>query len=109
MPDVMASRHPQLSAQLNRGGTGYNLEELTPSSPESTLAAARELLLEYGHFVASQENVASFCYGTLKQEVASLPQSYLEQGGGAIMALVDGHASGFVAWRSFAKPELSHA
>ena len=84
-----------------------------PGSPESTLAAAKELLLEYGHFVALQPGVASFCHGALKQEASALPQSYIDQGGGAIMALVDSQPdsqpAGFVAWRSFANPALSHA
>ena len=101
--------HVQSSALHDRDVTGYNLEELTPSSPSSTLATARELLLEYGHFVASQRNVASFCYGTLEQEAEALPQSYIDQGGGAIMALVNSQPAGFVAWRSFVNPELSHA
>jgi ribosomal protein S18 acetylase RimI-like enzyme len=106
MPGVVPS-HVQSSAQLNRDVAGYTLEELTPSSPSSTLA--RELLLEYGHFVASQGNVASFCYGTLEQEAAALPKSYIDQGGGAIIAFANSQPAGFVAWRSFAKPGLSHA
>lgn len=101
--------HEQLSAQLNRDATGYSLEELTPESPGSTLASARELLLEYGHFVASQENVASFCYGTLEQEAIALPKSYIDQGGGAILAFAGNQPAGFVAWRSLANPALSHA
>ena len=107
MPGVMPS-HVQSSAQLNQGVRGFDLEELTPNSPSSSLAAARELLLEYGHFVASQGNVASFCHGTLKQEAAALPQSYREQGGGAIIALTANQPVGFVAWRSLTNPELSH-
>jgi len=99
----------QLPAQSNLSPPGYTLEELTPHSPGSTLRAARELLLEYGSFVASQPNVASFCYGALKQEAAALPKSYIDQGGGAIMALVASQPAGFVAWRSFANLELSHA
>jgi GNAT superfamily N-acetyltransferase len=71
------------------------LEELKFQSPSASLAMAQELLLEYGRFVASQGNVASFCYG--------------EQGGGAILALVDSQAVGFVAWRSLADPALAHA
>lgn len=70
---------------------------------------AQELLLEYGRFVASQGNVASFCYGALEQEAAALPGSYIEQGGGAILALVEGQPAGFVAWRSLTSPALARA
>jgi GNAT superfamily N-acetyltransferase len=85
------------------------LEELKFQSPSASLAMAQELLLEYGRFVASQGNVASFCYGALEHEAAALPGSYIEQGGGAILALVDSQAVGFVAWRSLADPALAHA
>jgi putative acetyltransferase len=112
MPGVIPS-HMQSSAQPNRDVTGYTLEELAPDSPASALAAAKELLLEYGQFVASQRNVASFCYGALEQEAVTLPRSYIDQGGGAIMALANtqpaSQPAGFVAWRSFTNPELAHA
>ena len=108
MPGVVPS-HMQSSTQPNRDVTGYTLEELTPDSPSSAVAAARELLLEYGQFVASQGNVASFCYGALQQEAAALPKSYIDQGGGAIIAFANSQPTGFVAWRSFTNPELSHA
>ena len=108
MPGAIHS-HVRSSTQLNRDVTGYNLEELTPSSPSSTLAAAKELLLEYGDFVALQPGVASFCHGTLKQEAAALPKSYMDKGGGAIIAFAASQPTGFVAWRSFTNPALSHA
>lgn len=69
------------------------------NSLESTLAKARELLLEYGRFVIAQPGAAQFCFGTLEQEAARLPHSYLEQGGGCLVAHVRGEAAGFVAWR----------
>ena len=59
-----------------------------------------ELLLEYGRFVVAQPGAARFCFGTLEKEAAGLPQSYLEQGGGCLMALVAGNPAGFVAWRA---------
>jgi len=76
------------------------LEDLTEGSPPSLLAAARELLLEYGRFVQSRPEVGSFCYGSLEREAAALPHSYLLQQGGCMLALVDTRAAGFVAWRS---------
>jgi GNAT superfamily N-acetyltransferase len=76
------------------------LEDLTEGSPPSLLAAARELLLEYGRFVQSRPEVGSFCYGSLEREAAALPHSYLLEQGGCMLALVDTRAAGFVAWRS---------
>ena len=76
------------------------LEELAPDSTSMAIEAARELLLEYGRFVQAQPGVASFCFGALEREVERLPQSYLEQNGGAILAWLDGIPAGFVAWRS---------
>lgn len=76
------------------------LQQLEPSASASTLAQARELLLEYGHFVIAQPGAARFCFGSLEQEAARLPQSYIDQGGGCLMAEVDGAPAGFVAWRA---------
>jgi GNAT superfamily N-acetyltransferase len=75
------------------------LVELTETTAAEFLATARELLLEYGQFVISQPGAAQFCFGSLEQEAARLPLSYLEQGGGALVGLVDGAPAGFVAWR----------
>ena len=61
--------------------------------------SARELLLEYGRFVISQPGAARFCFGSLEQEAARLPLSYFEQGGGCLVASVNGEPAGFVAWR----------
>ena len=83
------------------------LEELALDSTPMTIETARELLLEYGRFVQTQPSVASFCFGALEREVERLPQSYLEQNGGAILAWLDGIPAGFVAWRSL--PELASA
>lgn len=71
----------------------------TNASP-ATLAHARELLLEYGRFVIAQPGAARFCFGSLEQEAARLPQSYIEQGGGCLMAHARGEPAGFVAWRA---------
>jgi ribosomal protein S18 acetylase RimI-like enzyme len=71
-------------------------------SPVATLAAARELLLEYGRFVVAQPGAARFCFGSLEKEASRLPQSYLEQGGGSLLAFVGSEAAGFIAWRALA-------
>ena len=76
------------------------LEELIPTSPDAWLAAARELLLEYGRFVIAQPGAARFCFGALEKEAAHLPLSYHEQGGGCLLALVNDAPAGFVAWRT---------
>jgi GNAT superfamily N-acetyltransferase len=84
-----------------------SFHELTANSSATVLAAAQELLLEYGRFVAAHPSVASFCFGALEQEAAKLPQSYLDRGGGAIVAFSNSRPVGFVAWRSLAAPELA--
>jgi len=60
----------------------FYLEEVAVTATENTLANARELLLEYGRFVIAQPGAARFCFGSLEQEAARLPFSYVEQGGG---------------------------
>jgi putative acetyltransferase len=76
------------------------LQPITADAPEATLAQARELLLEYGRFVIAQPGAARFCFGSLEQEAARLPHSYLEQGGGCLIAHVHSEPAGFVAWRA---------
>src|SRR5580692_7533620 len=78
----------------------FTLREVTAVASETRLAEARELLLEYGRFVIAQPGAARFCFGSLEQEAARLPDSYLEQGGGCLIAHVDGEPAGFVAWRT---------
>lgn len=76
------------------------LEELAATTSPEILAQARELLLEYGRFVVAQPGAARFCFGSLEQEAARLPQSYLEQNGGCLIAHVHCEPAGFVAWRA---------
>jgi len=76
------------------------IEELTASHPESLVGAARELLLEYGRFVIAQPGVARFCFGSLEEEAARLPLSYIEQDGGCLVAKGSPELLGFVAWRT---------
>jgi GNAT superfamily N-acetyltransferase len=76
------------------------LEEITAATAPETLSFARELLLEYGRFVIAHPESAGFCYGTLEQEAARLPFSYLEKQGGCLVAPVNEEPAGFVAWRA---------
>ena len=76
------------------------ISELHAGAPAGTLAQARELLLEYGRFVVAQPGAARFCFGSLENEAARLPDSYLEQGGGSLIAHVEDTPAGFIAWRA---------
>ena len=78
----------------------FRIEELALDSDPSLTEEARELLLEYGRFVIAQPGVARFCFGTLEKEAARLPHSYIEQGGGCLVALAKQQPVGFVAWRA---------
>ena len=78
----------------------FQIDELAVDDDPPKVAAARELLLEYGRFVIAQPGVARFCFGTLEKEAARLPHSYLEQGGGCLVAHANGQPVGFVAWRA---------
>src|SRR5579863_10630631 len=77
----------------------FRIKEIAANATDATLAQARELLLEYGRFVIAQPGAARFCFGSLEKEAAGLPESYTEQGGGSLIALVDEGPAGFVAWR----------
>jgi putative acetyltransferase len=76
------------------------LAEINTNSSAATIAHARELLLEYGRFVVAQPGAARFCFGTLEKEAADLPGSYLDQGGGALIAYAGESPVGCVAWRA---------
>jgi GNAT superfamily N-acetyltransferase len=78
----------------------FSLEEISATASDNTLTQTRELLLEYGRFVVAQPGAARFCFGSLEQEAARLPHSYIEQGGGCLMARVQDEPAGFVAWRA---------
>jgi ribosomal protein S18 acetylase RimI-like enzyme len=86
------------SQPIARGA--IHLEEITANSSAESLSAAQELLLEYGQFVISHKESAGFCYGSLEQEVARLPFSYIEKQGGCLIARVDDKPAGFVGWRA---------
>ena len=94
------------------GASTIELEELTSSSPPDQISQARTLLLEYGRFVIAQPGAARFCFGSLEKEAERLPLSYLEQGGGCIMAHAATEPAGFVAWRETpanASPDVTDA
>jgi len=78
----------------------YTMQVLTPHASPATLAHGRELLLEYGNFVVAQPGAARFCFGSLELEAARLPHSFIEQGGGCLLAHAHGEPAGFVAWRA---------
>ncbi len=87
----------------------FTLRELTPNSSQDTLAQAGELLLEYGRFVVAQPGAARFCFGSLEQEATRLPFSFIEQGGGSLIAHVGPEPAGFVAWRALPPSVVPHA
>jgi ribosomal protein S18 acetylase RimI-like enzyme len=87
-------------AQPETAGRQIQLEEIFADASPYILAAARELLLEYGRFVVAQPGAARFCFGSLEKEAARLPQSYIEQSGSCIVAFVDQEPAGFIAWRA---------
>ena len=75
----------------------FSLHPLTADALDSELAQARELLLEYGSFVIAQPGAPRFCFGSLEQEAARLPHTYLDQDGGCLLAEVQSQPAGFVA------------
>ena len=78
----------------------FYLEEISATASKHTIEQAQELLLEYGRFVIAQPGAGRFCFGSLEQEAARLPHSFLELGGGCLLAHVQGEPAGFVAWRA---------
>lgn len=80
--------------------SSISLETLGEASDAAAVAAARELLLEYGHFVLEAEGAARFCFGKLQDEVDGLPGNFSEMGGGFLLAWVDGAAAGCVTYRA---------
>jgi ribosomal protein S18 acetylase RimI-like enzyme len=77
----------------------FYLREISQDASETTLAHARELLVEYGRFVVAQPGAARFCFSSLEEEAARLPHSYQEQGGGCLVAYARSEPAGFIAWR----------
>lgn len=63
------------------------------------VAEARTLLREYAAFLSSHSETARYCSASLEAEAARLPFSFIEQGGGCLLARATGEAGGFIAWR----------
>ncbi len=82
--------------------SALRIEELGAATAAQSLAAARALLLEYGRFVIAQPGAAQFCFGSLEREADGLPMSFIEQGGGSLLAWAGAKPAGFVAWRTIA-------
>ncbi|MGA2849883.1 MAG: GNAT family N-acetyltransferase [Terracidiphilus sp.] len=87
----------------------FYLHEIAATDSKSTLAQARELLLEYGRFVIAQPGAARFCFGSLEKEADALPLSFHVQGGGCLMAHAHGQPAGFIAWRAVPEAIEPHA
>jgi ribosomal protein S18 acetylase RimI-like enzyme len=105
-PEPNSDREAPCSEGIRSGDV--QITELTAATPEPLLLAARELLLEYGRFVIAQPGAARFCFGSLQQEADGLPESFLRQGGGSLLALAGGEPAGFVAWRAIPSPSAAH-
>jgi GNAT superfamily N-acetyltransferase len=75
------------------------VQEVTAESAAEITRQSRDLLLEYGRFVAAQPPIASFSWPELQQEAAELPHSYLNAGGGVLLAFSIQGPVGFVAYR----------
>jgi putative acetyltransferase len=103
----MASHSKQSFSKTAPELSNCSLRAIDSDSSAALVQTARELLLEYGRFVAAQPTVASFCYGDLEKEAAELPHSYLSQNGGTIVAFRSREAIGFIAWRTLPAPELA--
>jgi carbonic anhydrase len=78
----------------------FYIQEIVATDSNETLAQARDLLLEYGRFVIAQPGAARFCFGSLEKEASRLPLSYQDQGGGCLMARMQGQPVGFIACRA---------
>jgi GNAT superfamily N-acetyltransferase len=87
-------------ASRNTASRTFHIKEIAATASDTTLAQARDLLLEYGRFVIAQPGAARFCFGSLEKEAARLPLSYHEQGGGCLIAYVEDEPAGFIAWRN---------
>lgn len=108
-PCAESSPRPDPEAGINpKGSRGEEvaIEELSASTPAPWLAAARQLLFEYGRFVLAQPGAARFCLASLTNEAEALPAGFLEQGGGSLLAFVRGEPAGFVAWRALLAPNV---
>ena len=89
------SNHSGLRSRL-----AVSVEVLASDATPEIIESARSLLLEYGRFVTEAEGPAHFCFGTLQEEIDSLPDTYRNQGGEMLLAYADGQPAGCVTWRA---------
>jgi ribosomal protein S18 acetylase RimI-like enzyme len=87
----------------------FSMQQIHADAPESMLTEARELLLEYGRFVIAQPGAARFCFQSLEEEATRLPHSFIDQGGGCLLAHAQSTPAGFVAWRTLPASIHPHA
>jgi ribosomal protein S18 acetylase RimI-like enzyme len=92
----------EAKAEFTGTDARLRIEEFSAEAGTEVIAAARELLFEYGRFVIAQPGAARFCFGLLEREADGLPMSFIEQGGGSLLAWAGGEPAGFVAWRTIA-------
>jgi GNAT superfamily N-acetyltransferase len=88
-----------MDAPMDAIETPIRIDEISAGSAPFAIAAARELLLEYGRFVIAHPAAAQFCFRSLQKEAANLPGSYADRGGGCLIATVASAPAGFVAWQ----------
>lgn len=99
---VFVPEPPAPSAQISLLAIG------ALAAPED-VAEARVLLREYAAFLAAHPHTARFCSASLEAEAIRLPHSFLEQGGGCLLARDGQAAGGFLAWRQAPVQVASHA
>jgi GNAT superfamily N-acetyltransferase len=71
----------------------------TQSSPE-LIEVARALFTSYGEFLRASGGPALLCFSRLEHEIATLPATYLDNGGEVLIATEGAHGAGCIAYRS---------
>lgn len=79
--------------------TAISLTEIAPSASPEIRAEAQTLLREYAGFLSAHPETALYCSASLEAEASRLPFSFIDRGGGCMIARASGEAGGFVAWR----------
>jgi putative acetyltransferase len=78
--------------------TALRIDAVDASSAEM-IAAARELLREYGEFVLASTGPARLCAARLGPEIERPAESYTLLGGQLLLAFAGGHAAGCAGYR----------
>ncbi|HEY0797290.1 MAG TPA: GNAT family N-acetyltransferase [Acidisarcina sp.] len=87
---------------MNAPDTTLHIESLLNTSPPEMIAAARELLREYGEFVLASTGPARFCAARLGVEIERPVESYAENGGELLLAFLGDAAVGCAGFRALA-------